>query len=239
MLRCCLIFFGLLLAWSSPSIACDAQAGEMTYRIEHSVFGTIGHERLIVRCDNGQTIIERTVDVEVRVLLAVLYRRHADYLEVWQGDQLIRFTGLTDDNGKQSFLEADADVNVSLRIDADGDTTEASRSAMPTDPWHRKLIAKTELFDRIDGQLIAVAVTDAGPERLSIDGRWADARKFLVSGERDQVIWFDDQSGIWLKSKIRHPSGDIIIVRQGVDSGSHWAMRANGRSKSHLAAAQD
>ncbi|MEM9439320.1 MAG: DUF6134 family protein [Pseudomonadota bacterium] len=211
----------------------------MTYRIEHDLFGTIGHERLKIRCHNGQTIIERVVDVEVRMLMAALHRRRAVYVEVWQDDHLIRFTGRTDDNGKRSFLRAGVGENLSIRIDTEGDRRDISQRAIPTDPWHRRLIGRTELFDRVDGRIIAVSVTDAGAERLRMDDHWTDSQKFVVSGERDQVIWFDDHTGIWLKSKIRHPSGDIVIIRQNVDIGAHWTMSAKVRPTNPVGVAQD
>ena len=231
MLRFCLAFLCILLALPGLTVACDMQAEDIVYRIDHEAFGSIGEERLQARCDDGLTIIERTIDVEVRLFMTSLHRRQAHYVEVWRDDQLVRFTGSTKDNGDQSSIEAAFAPDGSIKIAVDGSHVETSSKAMPTDPWHIKLIARTELFDRVDGHKILVSVIDAGPERLNINGILVDSRKFHVSGERYQELWFDQESGLWLRSKIRHPSGDIIISRQNVDVGAYATMSARGNRK--------
>jgi len=58
-----------------------------------------------------------------------------------------------------------------------------------------------------------VTVTDEGEERLTIAGHPVDTRRFVISGKREQTLWFDQRSGLWLKSRIEHGTGDIVITR--------------------------
>jgi hypothetical protein len=219
--RCILLF--AIAVWSTPSIACELFAGEARYRIDHEIFGTIGEEKLTVRCDDDRMVVDRMVDVDVRFAMISLHRRQAHYTEVWQGQRLIRFQGRTDDNGERTTLAAEADTDEAIEIQGAGVSIRVPRMAMPTDPWHMKLIHRTLLFDRINGQAHEVRVTDLGVDRLTIEGQEVDARKFAVSGMRDQELWFDDASGLWLRSTIRHASGDIMITRYNLSSLSRVA----------------
>ena len=208
----CIILFAIV-AWPTPSAACEVFADQARYRIQHEIFGTIGEENLTLRCEDDRLLVERTVDVDVRFATISLYRRQAHYTEVWQGERLIRFDGRTDDDGERTTLTTEFVSDEAIQIQAKGASIRAPHSAMPTDPWHVKLIQRTILFDRIDGKIDEVRVVDLGTDRLTIDGRGVDARKFAVSGVRKQEIWFDHASGIWLASRIEHKSGDISITR--------------------------
>lgn len=226
------IILFVIVVWSMPSAACELFAGEARYRIEHETFGTIGEERLTFRCENDLIVVDRTVDVDVRFLMASLYRRNARYTEVWRGERLISFQGSTDDDGKRTTLATEVVSDEVIEIRGAGAPITAPSMAMPTDPWHMKLIHRTLLFDRVDGQLEEVRVVDLGADQLSIDGHVVEAHRFAVSGLREQEFWFDEASSIWLRSMIRHASGDIIITRFDLSLPSRVAkLDADGHGK--------
>lgn len=218
----CIILFTILI-WSTHSVACELVPEELRYRIEHAMFGTIGEEKLTLRCEAGLVVVDRTVDVDVRFVMASLYRRHARYTEVWRGERLVRFEGSTDDNGEQTTVAAEIVSDDTIEIEGAGSSVSAPLMAMPTDPWHLKLVDRTLLFDRIDGHVFDARVTDLGTDRLNIEGRWIDARRFAVSGQRDQELWFDRSSGLWLRSMIRHASGDIMVTLNNPSTPSRIA----------------
>jgi hypothetical protein len=231
MSRFCLTLFCAFLVFSAPAAACEMQAANAVYQIQHDSFGTIGEERLQARCEGNLTIIERTVDVEVSLFNVLLHSRQANYIEIWRNQQLLKFVGHTDDNGEQSSIKAAFISDESLRIDVAGKIIETASTSIPTDPWHIKLIGRTKLFDRVDGHAIHATVIDAGQKQLSINGVSIASHKFLVSGKREQELWFERESGLWLKSKIKHPTGDIMIIRQNADVGTHLTMKTSGSPK--------
>ncbi len=221
-----------IIIWSTPSAACELFGDEARYRIEHELFGRIGEENLTLRCLGDLVVVDRTVDIDVRVLMASFYQRHARYTEVWRGDRLIRFQGNTDDDGVAMTLEAEMSLDDAIVIKGSKTLIKAPLTAMPTDPWHLKLIHRTQLFDRLDGQVAEVRVNDLGREPLDIGGHVIDARKFAISGPRDQEFWFDRASGLWLKSIIHHGSGDVTITRQDWGSPARLAEAdADGHGK--------
>jgi len=213
MLRAGYIFLFSIIAWSNAAAACSVFAEEARYRVEHEIFGTIGQEVLSMRCEDGLVIVERTVDVDVRLLISSLYQRHAHYVEVWRDDRLIRFEGSTDDNGEQTTLKAEVETDQTMVIKGQDAQITAPITVIPTDPWHLKLVNRQELFDRKDGRVMNVAVLNAGHDRLTIGGHQIDATKIIVTGKREQDLWFDRKSGFWLKSTIKHGTGDITITR--------------------------
>ncbi len=213
MLRAGCLVLLTIMTWSSAAAACGVAEDEARYRIEHEIFGAIGEETLSLHCEGDRVIVDRTVDVDVRLLVGSLYQRRAHYVETWQDDYLIRFDGETDDNGEHTTLRAETTADRAIAITGTDASISAQATVIPTDPWHLKLITREMLFDRKDGKLMDVTVTDEGEERLTIAGHPVDTRKFVISGKREQTLWFDQRSGLWLKSRIEHGTGDIVITR--------------------------
>jgi len=214
------VFFAflMLLTWSSATLACGVFDEDIRYQVEHEIFGAIGEETLHLVCDDDRLIVDRTVDVDVRLMFKSFYRRHARYTEVWQDGRLIGFEGNTVDDGEHWTLTVASVSDERIAIKRAGETIEAPATVIPTDPWHRDIMNRTLLFDRLDGRLITVTIIDAGDDQLKIGGRWLTARKYSLSGHRDQNIWFDSESGFWLKSTIKHASGNIHITRKSLGS---------------------
>jgi hypothetical protein len=216
MLRSACVILSAFLVWSGSALAGEPYEKELRYQIEHELFGEIGEETLKIRQEADRVVIDRTVNVTVRFMLATLYQRRARYIEIWQDDRLIRFEGNTLDDGEQSDLIATLRTGEAIAIETAGNLIDVPVSAIPTDPWHQNIVDRQLLFDRLDGRLMDVVVTDRGLEQLRIDDRLVEARKFTISGQRHQELWFETSSGLWLKSTIKHASGDIHITRQAL-----------------------
>ncbi|MGI9434592.1 MAG: DUF6134 family protein [Geminicoccaceae bacterium] len=214
-MRSLLLFLLAMFAWSGSVLACASPAEEIRYRVEHETFGVIGEEILTVLCQDDQLIIERKVDVTVRLLFVTVYRHEALYTEVWQDDRLVRFESRTNANGERSTLVVQAQANGSVIVEGRDGQVELSDMVVPTDPWHQNIVDRALQFDRSDGHLIEVNVADAGADEILIDEDLICARKFVVTGKREQELWFGPD-GTWLKSKILHESGAVTITRQQI-----------------------
>jgi hypothetical protein len=210
MVRCVALLLGLL-TWSVPVLAC-APAKQDLYRIEHELFGDIGRQVLTFSCRGDQLVVDTRVNVAVRMLFFTIYRHEAHYREVWQGDRLVRFESHTDDNGRTSDVLARAAGN---RMVIDGPTgqSEAPLTVVPNHPWNHQVIDRRVLLDTIDGRVLQVAVTDAGEKPIQVDGRRIVARKYLVSGDPEQELWYDE-SGVWVKWRMQHERGAVTMTRE-------------------------
>lgn len=207
------LFLLAMLAWSGSVLACALPTNETRYRVEHETFGVIGEETLTFHCQDGQLIVDRKVDVTVRVFFVPVYRHEALYTETWQDDRLVRFESRTNANGERSTLVVRARASGGVIVEGRDGQVELPDTVVPTDPWHQNIVDRALLFDRNDGHLIEVNVADAGTDEIRIDEDLIRARKFVVTGKREQELWFGPD-GTWLKSKILHESGAVTITRQ-------------------------
>jgi Family of unknown function (DUF6134) len=201
-----------ILAWSVPALACDPPLEQTHYRIEHEVFGDIGREVVTVRCEGEQLVVDRTVEVTVRVLLVTAYHHEARYREIWQDGRLIRFESQTDDNGRRIAVSART-AGERVVIEGPEGPRQAPSTVIPSDPWNQSVVDRTLVFDRTDGKVLQVNLTDAGEEPIEVDGYTISARKYVVSGDLERELWYD-HTGAWLKSRFRREGGAITITRQ-------------------------
>jgi hypothetical protein len=198
-------------AWCAPALACAPPADRLAYRIEHETFGDIGRQILTFTCRGDRLIVDTAVNVTVRMLFLTLYHHEAHYREVWQGDRLLRFESHTDDDGRMLEVVARA-AGGRMLIDGPPGHGEAPLAVVPDHPWNGRLLDHTLLFDPMDGTLRRVRVTDAGEAQIEVDGRWLRARKYLVSGDLELELWYDE-SGAWVKWRMPHERGAVTMTR--------------------------
>jgi hypothetical protein len=56
-------------------------------------------------------------------------------------------------------------------------------------------------------------VTPAGTETITASGRAIAARKYVVTGDLERELWYDD-GGHWLQSRLEHDGAKITLTRQ-------------------------
>jgi hypothetical protein len=206
------VFLLSLLVWCVPSLACVPPAERAVYRIDHETFGNVGRQVLTFHCSGDRLVVDTTVDVAVRMLFLTLYRHEAHYREVWQGDRLVRFESHTDDNGRMLEVLARA-VGEHIIIDGPDGQSEAPLTVVPDHPWNRGVLGRTLLFDPVDGTFRRVDVADAGAAAIEVEGRRIIARKYLVSGDLELELWYDE-SGAWVKWRMQDERGAVTMTRE-------------------------
>ena len=216
------VFLLSLFVASAPSFACGPPPVERAvYRVDHETFGNIGRQVLTFSCSGDRLVVDTTVDVAVRTLLFTLYHQEAHYREVWEGDRLVRFESHTDDNGRVLAVSARA-VGERIVIDGPNGHSEAPLMAVPDHPWNHDVVGRTLLFDPVDGTFRRVEVTDAGEVPVEVGGRQIMARKYLVSGDLEVELWYDENGG-WVKWRMHDGRGAVTMTRQAagivVDAG--------------------
>jgi hypothetical protein len=60
---------------------------------------------------------------------------------------------------------------------------------------------------------VEVDVADAGEVPVQVDGRRIIARKYLVSGDLELELWYDE-SGAWVKWRMHHERGAVTMTRE-------------------------
>src|SRR5450755_3809346 len=93
--------------WSAgASLASAAQT--YSYVVEHPTYGDIGTYADTIEKIGDTLRIDTRLRVAVKVLGIVVHREEADRTEVWRGNRLVSFHGITTTNGKTTEVNGAA-----------------------------------------------------------------------------------------------------------------------------------
>jgi Family of unknown function (DUF6134) len=207
--RGCLL--AVLLLLSADARALEAPAS-YRYRIHHQIFGDIGEHRMTVRREDDVSVVEHTAELAVDILGFTAFHRRTRFREVWQGDRLVGFDGLVEDNGKPFPVSARAEGE-RLVVEGRAGRIEAPPGTAPSEPSLEFAIRREWFFDGKTGELLKATVTRAGREPLKIGQDMLDATRYEIAGDLQQHVWFDG-SGAWVQWRLWRQGAAITLVRE-------------------------
>jgi hypothetical protein len=143
-----------------------------------------------------------------------LFKRSGSYREVWRGDRLIAFDARTEDNGEVYEVRARAGRDRTV-IQGRRGRIEAPPTVVSNHPWNHEVVDRTLLFDTQRGRLQKVQVTRLGTETITVGGRTVVAQKYLVTGDLERELWYDE-AGNWLQSRLEHNGDKVTLTRRSV-----------------------
>jgi hypothetical protein len=204
----------MALWWLAAGAALAAEPASETYRyrINHQWFGELGWHQVTVRREGDRMVVEHSAELAVAILSFAAFHRRSRYQEEWLGDRLIAFTGLTEDDGVPFAVTAEA-VADGLIIEGPFGRVEAPASTAPSEPSLERAIERASFFDIKTGELLTAEVTAAGIEPLKIDGRVIETRKYEVTGDLEQHVWFDD-IGVFAQWRLWRQGAAITLTRE-------------------------
>ena len=164
--------------------------------------------------------------MKVKILFVTVYKRRAQYREVWQGDRLISYDARTDDNGDLYETTARTEGDEMI-VDGVNGTVRVPLDTVSTHPWNIAAVDRPLLFGQRDGKLRKVEVEQAKPESIEIDGKRIEAQKYVVSGELERELFYD-ADGTWLQWRLERDGKTVTITKRGLDR-SHRSMSRWGR----------
>jgi hypothetical protein len=207
-----LLVSAALVVPSGPSLACSHPPERVEYVIHHETYGDVGRHVITFSCQGDDLVVETRVEGEVKLLAIPLFKREATYRELWREGRLIAFDSHFVDNGEIYEVSARADGEHTV-IDGRRGRIEAPATIVSNHPWNYDVLERTLLFDTQRGRLQQVQVTPAGTETITVAGREVAARKYLVTGDLERELWYDD-AGNWLQSRLEHDGAKITLTRQ-------------------------
>ena len=157
-----------------------------------------GHH--IVRFEREESdTLKVDVDVELRAGLGpiTLFRYELEATELWRDNELFEATGEVVEDGAREVMRARREGEM-LRVEGDGFSGELPASILPASHWNVAQTGASELLSTENGELIPVDVVTLGRETILAGGQPVEARKFLMDGDIDVTLWYDD-AGRWLK----------------------------------------
>lgn len=155
------------------------------------------HEVRFSQTDDGALKVDVDVDLKAGLGPITLFRYELDAMEVWQDGRLMELRGEVNDDGDYADMVARR-MGDALKIDGDAKSGTVEGDIIPASHWNIEQMEQSRLLSSEDGELIEVSVKEIGRETLTIDDQQIPARKFLMDGEIDVTLWYDD-TGRWLK----------------------------------------
>lgn len=212
--RCIIVILCWICACfvTTRSSACTLPAEHAIYTIHHETYGDIGSHELTFHCDGEDLVVETEVKVDVKLLFVTVYKRRAQYREVWRQDQLIAYDAWTNEAGDEYVTKVRLEDDQMI-IDGVEPNVSVPVDTVSSHPWNMKVVDRNLLFGMKDGRLISVDVKPAGDDIVEIGGKTIRAKKYVVSGDIERELWYD-QAGNWLRWRLESRGNIVDISKQ-------------------------
>jgi Family of unknown function (DUF6134) len=140
----------------------------------------------------GERVTSR-VELAVKMAFVTLYRYEQTGEDEWRDGVLVRTRIRTNDDGKDSLVEAETRRG-KLVVSGPAGRYEAALGTM-TDLnfWNEAITRQARLIDSQSGELIQIAVRPESTEAIPAQGRMVQARRFAMTGTkgRSGTVWYD------------------------------------------------
>jgi hypothetical protein len=202
----------LVLLASGSVLAAGPPGDSYHYRIRHAVFGEIGEHRVVVHREGERVVVEHRAHLVVKLLGMTAHERDSRYREVWQGERLVVFEGLTIDNGERFEVTAQA-AGGRLMIEGSEGRVVAPAATVPSQPSLALAVPRGNFFDTKTGGLLTATVGPAGREWLKLGGEQAvETARFETTGGLEQTVWYA-ADGVFAQWRLWRQGAAITLTR--------------------------
>jgi hypothetical protein len=192
------------------------------YVVENPNYGQIGTYRDTIEQDGTTRRIDSRLRVAVRVLGFVVHREDADCTEIWRGDRLVWFHGVTVTNGHAVEVKGEAKGG-NFIVSSPAGTTTAPASVYPSTPWVPHLLGSRMLMSTKTGEVVPAQGTGGEPTFDRVEGVLVPVHHYVILSDKKQEIWRDGRN-IPVHFRSVEESGPVDFrltgESQGFSSGS-------------------
>jgi hypothetical protein len=160
------------------------------------------------RMEDG-VAVDVSTNVAVKMAFITVYRFEHQGSELWRGDRLVSLRSTTNDDGTPHTLQVHA-TGSKLQIVGDGASSTADPPVIPASLWNNALVSEPHLLNTLDGRLMSVSTQELGEEQVSVRGRPARARHYVVRGELERELWYD-ALGTLVRVRFKGRDGSDIV----------------------------
>jgi hypothetical protein len=210
-------FFALsaMLAVNSPVHAAaplPAESGRAEYVIKRNG-DPIGTLKIDFLRDGDRLVATSDYSLKIKLMAIVLYRYDKRMVETYENGRLVAYESDIDDNGKKSQVRVNRRGDALSIVHPKG-TLTAPIGLYPSTYWPPATIDQTQMIDSSDGVLMNVKTVEAATGALTIDGRSVNAKHYRMSGAVERDLWYDSETGAWLKMKLEGSDGSVIEIER-------------------------
>jgi len=232
-----------LFAVIAPAMAIDPSLPESHASREVRVFDvlrdgdSIGKHRIELVRQDGRTEVLVDVKLEVGLGPIVLYRYEQTNREVWQDGRFVSFHSVTNDDGDDWNVEADAGQN-GITVSVNGGSPELVPARVATTYWNKATVEQPLLVGTQEGKPLSVTSTRVGTQRIVAEGREIDAMKYEMRGDLDIDLWYDE-NGRWVKLAFEYEGSQFDYVLLPPEYIETWTAKATTALSGSPALAQE
>jgi len=207
---CGLIVCAFLLAGAGAGPAAAGTRQTYTYRVEHPRYGDIGTYVDTVEQNGDSRRIDTRLRVAVKVLGIVMFREEADRTELWRGNRLVGFDGVTVTNGERVEVHGKAQGNGFVITTPTG-TTVAPANVYPSEPWAAGMANPVVMMSTKSGKLFPVKASGADQAVVSLYGAQVPVRHYQFQTDKHQDVWMNSR-GIPVRFRTEEDGTPIDFV---------------------------
>jgi hypothetical protein len=187
---CRLVTSSLALGLIAVGGIAPAMAQTYTYTVEHPSYGRIGTYTDTLHREGELLRIDTKLRVAVRTLGIVLHREEADRTELWRGDRLVSYRGVTTINDKRIEIQGEARGD-GFVITSPSGTTIAPANIYPSTPWSAGRPPSDYLMSTKTGRVEPAKTTGGDTTLAALDGVEVPTRHFEIRTDKHQEVWLD------------------------------------------------
>jgi len=193
---------------AGPARAVTVPSGDLSFTVLRNG-DPIGKDVLSFEKRSNHLVVHVKTDIAVKVAFITVYRFHHQSREVWTNGRMTFIESTTDDDGTPHTLHAEAGQGA-LVVDGDNKKSTAPAQIVPASLWNHDIVSSRTLLNTLNGTQMAINVRDLGPEQIMVHGRSTQARHFVLTGQLERELWYDD-TGVLVQAKFKGSDGSSII----------------------------
>src|SRR3954451_14521384 len=146
----------------------------------------------------GTLKVTSEVDLRVKVAFITVYSYQQTSNDDWENEVLVRSRIQTNDDGKETSVEAEArDGQLAVQGPAGSYTTPLG-AMTDISFWNEAITQAPALVDSQSAELIKIQVEAATRERIEVRGQPIEARRFSMTGTKGRfgTVWYDDTGSL-------------------------------------------
>lgn len=177
-----------------PRAGDEPEKQQLVYNVQHSKYGKIGTYTNTIEQQGDITNITTNANLAVSILGVNLYRQDISRREIWHGNRIVHFHGVTTENGKAVELIGRAEGD-HFAITTPSGTTTAPADVRVANPWSRQAVDGDMIIAPDSGQLEMVTMSSTEQVTLNIGQRQVltEHTQVLRDGGGRYDVWLDDK----------------------------------------------
>ena len=138
------------------------------------------------------------IDLRVKVAFITVYSYQQTANDDWENGVLVRTRIQTNDEGKETLVQAEArDGELTVQGPSGSSTTQLG-DMTDISFWNQAITQGPALIDSQTAELIKIQIEAGSRERIVVRGQSIDARRFSMVGTkgRSGSVWYDDAGSL-------------------------------------------